>query len=191
MPRLWSDTIEAHRREVRDAVLHTTIRLVEERGLLGLTMSEIAEATGVGRATLYKYFPDVESILHAWHQRHIEAHLGQLTLVRDEAQTPWDRLAAVLSTYAELAQGSRGHADADLAGFLHGDDQVVHAEHHLRDMIVNLVKDAGHAGEVRDDVPHTELAAYCLHALVAARTLKSKSAIRRLVDVTLAGLRPD
>jgi hypothetical protein len=43
---------------------------------------------------------------------------------------------------------------------------------------------------VRNDVPPDELAAYCLHALNAARSLPSKAAVRRLVTVTLAGLRP-
>lgn len=34
-----------------------------------MTMSRIAEEIGIGRATLYKYFPDVEAILLAWHER--------------------------------------------------------------------------------------------------------------------------
>jgi len=35
-----------------------------------------------------------------------------------------------------------------------------------------------------------ELARYCVHALAAASGLPSKAAVRRLVMVTLAGLRP-
>ncbi|MFE7217007.1 hypothetical protein ACFU93_45960 [Streptomyces sp. NPDC057611] len=46
------------------------------------------------------------------------------------------------------------------------------------------------AGEVRDDVEPDELAGYCLHALAGAGGLTSKAAVRRLVTVTLAGLRP-
>ncbi len=34
------------------------------------------------------------------------------------------------------------------------------------------------------------LASYCLHALKAAHGLPSKAAVRRLVAVTLSGLRP-
>jgi AcrR family transcriptional regulator len=65
--------VETHRQEVREAILDATGGLVQSRGLLAVTMSDIAEATGIGRATLYKYFPDVEMILSAWHQRHVEA----------------------------------------------------------------------------------------------------------------------
>ena len=122
MPKLWTETIEEHRRAVRDAALDTTAALVAERGLAAVTMSQIAAATGIGRATLYKYFPDVEAILAAWHERQVAQHLGQLA-------------------------------------------------------------------EVRDDVPPAELASYCLHALQAASSLPSEAAVRRLVTVTLAGLR--
>jgi DNA-binding transcriptional regulator YbjK len=62
VPRLWNETIEAHRREVRDAILATTAALVDREGLRSVTMAQVAEKTGIGRATLYKYFPSVEAI---------------------------------------------------------------------------------------------------------------------------------
>src|SRR5829696_4700292 len=85
VPRLWNETIEAHRAAVRDAILDTTAELVTENGLLSVTMSRIAEKTGIGRATLYKYFPDVEAILLAWHERHVSGHLEHLAELRDQA----------------------------------------------------------------------------------------------------------
>jgi len=57
-------------------------------------------------------------------------------------------------------------------------------------MIRDLLTEAAKTGEVRADVAPDELATYCLHALTAARSLPSKPAVRRLVTVTLAGLRP-
>jgi AcrR family transcriptional regulator len=68
--------------------LDTTAALVHEHGLAAVTMSQIAAATGIGRATLYKYFPDVEAILVAWHERQITRHLRQLAAARDAAGTP-------------------------------------------------------------------------------------------------------
>src|SRR4051812_36263133 len=78
VPRLWNDTIETHRREVRDAILQTTAALASKHGVTAVTMSQIAEETGIGRATLYKYFPGVEAILVAWHEQHVAAHLEHL-----------------------------------------------------------------------------------------------------------------
>jgi AcrR family transcriptional regulator len=189
MPRLWTETIEAHRREVHDAILDTTAALVAERGLLAVTMSEIAEKTRIGRATLYKYFPDVEAILLAWHQRQIGAHLEHLAQVRDGAGTPFDRLEAVLEAFALISQESHGNHESELAALMHRGEQVVRAEKQLRDMIRDMLKEGAKSGDIRNDVAPDELASYCLHALTAARNMPSKAAVRRLVEVTLAGLR--
>jgi AcrR family transcriptional regulator len=190
MPKLWTDTVETHRREVRGAILDTTAGLVDERGLRSVTMSEIAEATGIGRATLYKYFSDVEAILVAWHGRQIHGHFAHLAAVRDHAASAGERLKAVLEAYAVIARESHGHHDAELKAFLHRDAQIARAQRHLRDMIRDLISAVAQAGEVRVDVAPDELAEYCLHALGAASSLPSKAAVRRLVAVTLAGLRP-
>ena len=190
MPRLWSETIEAHRREVRDAILETTAALIAKRGLLSVTMSQIAEETGIGRATLYKYFPDVEAILAAWHERQISGHLDHLAAVRQEAGPAAERLEAVLEAYALIAHESHGHQNAELAAFLHRDKRVGRAQEQVHHMIRELVAEGAEAGELRGDVSPDELASYCLHAAAAARSLSSKAAVRRLVTVTLTGLRP-
>ena len=46
-------------------------------------------------------------------------------------------------------------------------------------------------GYIRRDIPVDELASYCLHALAAGGTMPSDSAVCRLVDITLDGLRID
>ncbi len=190
MPKLWSDTIEAHRRSVRDATIEATTSLVAEHGLRAVTMSQIAETTGIGRATLYKYFPDVEAILAAWHEREISDHLERLAEARDQASGPEKRLEAVLVAYALIVHESNGHHDAELASLLHRDERVVRAEEHLRAMVRGLLDDAVASGDVRDDVAPDELVSYCLHAIGAASGLPSKPAVRRLVGITLAGLHP-
>ena len=185
---MWTQTIEGHRREVRDAILQSTSALVAEHGLRAVTMSEIADAVGIGRATLYKYFPDVESILREWHEGQIADHLTHLTHIRDRGSDPLDRLEAVLSAYGTILHESGRHHDADLTALLHRDEHVPRARSQLQDMIRHLIADAASAGEVRDDVSPDELAAYCLHALGGAAMLRSRAAVRRLVTVTLAGL---
>jgi AcrR family transcriptional regulator len=190
VPRLWNETIQAHRHQVRDAILDTTAALVASHGLRSVTMSQIAERTGIGRATLYKYFPDVEAILLAWHERQITGHLDQLAAIRDQAGGARERLEAVLEAYALITHETRGHHDRELAAFLHRDGQVASAQQQLRALIRDLLAEAAATGELRDDVAADELTSYCLHALAAAGSLPSKAAVRRLVTVTLAGVRP-
>jgi len=188
VPKLWNETIEAHRRAVRDATLDTTAALVAEHGLRSVTMSQIAEETGIGRATLYKYFPDVEAILVAWHERQISGHLALLSELRDQAGDAGERLEAVLEAYALI---QHEHHGTELAALLHRGDHVARAQHQLRTMIRDLLTEAAKAGDLRDDIAADELARYCLHALTAASNLPSKAAVHRLVTVTLAGLRPN
>jgi AcrR family transcriptional regulator len=186
VPRLWDETIEAHRRAVRDATLDTTAALVAEHGLASVTMSQIAEQTGIGRATLYKYFPDVEAILFAWHERQVAEHLQQLAQVRDRAEHG-AQLKAVLEAYALIVHE---HHDSDLAALLHRGAHVARAQEQLRNFLRDLLREGAASGEVRDDVAPEELASYCLHAVAAARGLPSKAAVQRLVTVILAGLQP-
>jgi AcrR family transcriptional regulator len=187
VPRLWDETIEAHRRAVRDATLDTTAALVAEHGLASVTMSQIAEQTGIGRATLYKYFPDVDAILLAWHQRQIAEHLAQLAEVRDRAEHASARLKAVLEAYALIVHEHHG---SDLAALLHRGAHVARAHEQLRNFVRDLLVEGAASGQVRDDVVPEELASYCVHAVAAARHLPSRAAVRRLVGVVLAGLQP-
>jgi AcrR family transcriptional regulator len=185
VPRLWDETIEAHRRAVRDATLDTTAALVAEHGLASVTMSQIAAETGIGRATLYKYFPDVDAILVAWHERQVAEHLAQLAEVRDQAGRAGERLKAVLGTNALILHEHHG---SDQAASLHRGAHVAQAHQQLRDFVRDLLREGAASGEVRDDVAPEELASYCLHAVAAARHLPSRAAVSRLVGVILAGL---
>ena len=173
---------------MRDATLDTTAALVSVHGLRQVTMTQIAEATGIGRATLYKYFSDVESILIAWHERQIGSHLELLAEVRTSSKTAAERLKAVLETYALM---THEHHGSELAAVLHRGEHVARAQQHLLDFIRELLIEGTRSGDVRDDVSPEELASYCLHALAGADYLPSKAAVRRLVAVTLAGLAPE
>ncbi|WP_434594093.1 TetR/AcrR family transcriptional regulator [Streptomyces sp. A5-4] len=190
MPKLWNETIEAHRHAVREAILDATWALVAERGLLSATMSQIAERAGIGRATLYKYFPDVEAILIAYHDRHVAGHLEHLAELQDQPGGPGERLEAVLERYALICHHRERHGTEELGALLHRGEHVAHIQKQLIDLFRDLLTEVAASGGLRDDVTPDELATYCLHALTAAGSLPSEAAVRRLVAVTLAGLRP-
>jgi AcrR family transcriptional regulator len=187
VPKLWNDTIEAHRRAVRDATLDATAALVAKHGLRSVTMSQIAKKTGIGRATLYKYFPDVDSILMAWHERHVAAHLRDLGALAHQPGRPRERIEAVLDAFALIQHESHG---TEIAALLHRGEHVARAEQHLRGLLRGLLAEGAAAGQIRNDVPPDDLATYCFHAMSAAGRLSSKPAVRRLVRVTVGGLLP-
>ena len=158
-----------------------------ERGLRGVTMSALAERTGIGRATLYKYFPDIEAVLAAWHDAQVTAHADQLLRLRERPGTASERLEAVLAAYAAIQ--SRRH-DGELAVHLHASSHVGRARNRIEDVVEQLLAEGAEIGAVRTDLAPRELAGYCMHALAAAAGLRSQASVRRLVDVTMDGLRP-
>lgn len=187
MPRLWQDSVEAHREAVREATLDAAGALIAEHGLPAVTMSRIAQDAGIGRATLYKYFPDVDAVLSAWHQRQVHSHLALIAQAASRPGTPHERLRAVLVAYAGATRRQHGN---DLGALLHQGEHVVQAQEHLRQQLADLLQDGAVVGTVRSDVAPTELATFCMHALTAAGALGSDAAVHRLVDVTLTGLNP-
>ena len=190
MPKLWSETIQEHRQTIHDAILSTTWALVAERGLLAVTMTQIAEAAGIGRATLYKYFPDVESIILAGHARHMAGHLEQLVALRERTSGADARLAAVLEAYALIAHHRGQHGTPEVAALVHRGEHVAPVHQELLDLFRDLLDHVAGTGRLRNDVAPAELASYCLHALSGAGALPDEAAVRRLVQVTLSGLRP-
>jgi AcrR family transcriptional regulator len=185
MPKVWSETIEAHRRDVRDAILSSSATLLAENGLRSVTMSQVAERSGIGRATLYKYFPSVQAILLAWHEEQIAEHLEQLAQLRDQARDATQGLKAVLEAYALIEYEHHG---SELATSLHQGGHMTAARQQLHDFIRDLLTQSAKAGDVRSDVSPDELASYCIQALGTASSLPTKAAVGRLVSVTLAGL---
>jgi AcrR family transcriptional regulator len=186
VPKLWNDTIATHRQDVRDAILDATAALVAAHGLSAVTMSQIAKESGIGRATLYKYFSDVQAIVVAWHERLVSAHLAQLLAARALAGDAITRLQAMLETYARIAHAEHG---SELVARLHGGEHVTKAYEQLTKVLRELLAEGVKAGQLRDDVAPAELATFCLHALGAASSLPSLAAVRRLVAVTMSGLR--
>lgn len=187
MPKLWTDTLDEHRRQVHEAIIDATAGLVDEHGLLALNMSQIAHAAGIGRKTLYRYFPDVPSIIDAWHASQVNGHLDELRTVRDRASDPNRALEAVFTAHAAMTY--EHHGSPTLAAD-HGGASAALAQKAMHNLIVDTIAEAIEEGHVRADVPAGELAAYVMSALTAAAALPSKAAVARLVALTLDALQP-
>jgi AcrR family transcriptional regulator len=187
MPRLRESTLDAHRSAVRSAILDATATLVDRGGLRAVTMSRVAADAGIGRATLYRYFPDVDGLLLAWHEHRLGQHVSSLAELAHGDGPVEDRLTAVLSAFASIRHRHPGVGEA---APLHGGGHVARAHGHVRHLVRGLLAQAAGAGAVRDDVPPEEMAAYCLAALEAAADARSDEAVERLVRVVLAGIRP-
>ena len=158
MPKLWSETIDSHRRDVRDAHHGHHGGSGGRAGAAGRDHVADRRRTGIGRATLYKYFPDVDSILVAWHDRHVTAHLQGLVDLGHGAGDPGERLAAILGAYTLMShEVASAHHGTDLVALIHSPQHITHAQHQLLQLVRDLIAEAARLGIVRDDVAPGEL----------------------------------
>ena len=178
--------MESHRQAVHRAILDVGAALVRAHGLAAVTMSQIAKDAGIGRATLYKYFPDVTSIVAAWQEEQIARHLDQLAEA-GAAQHPAQRLPAVLGAYAHAVHT---HHDDKLFALVHSSEQAGQAQRRLHAFLAGVIAEAAVAGAVRADTAPGRLADYCLFALAAAAVMPDEPAVDQLVTVVADGLRP-
>lgn len=169
-------------------MLDTAWQLARERGLLSVTMAQVAEGAGIGRATLYKYFSSVEEMLVAHHERIVAGHLADLHELADDDQEPLQALRAVLSRYARICQRRTQHGALDIRALVHTGQVVDAAELQVIDLIARCVRAAQQDGTVRSDIAAKELAIFCLHALEAAGKARSAAAVHRLVDLVESSL---
>jgi AcrR family transcriptional regulator len=65
MSRLLTDCERADARRNRERILCSAAQLVDERGVDGFSMDEVAARAGVGKGTLYRRFGDRASLLRA------------------------------------------------------------------------------------------------------------------------------
>ncbi|MGX5772677.1 TetR/AcrR family transcriptional regulator [Microbacterium trichothecenolyticum] len=183
MPKLWSETIAEHRSVVFDAILDATAELVHRHGPTGVTMTALAESSGVGRATLYRYVPDVASALSAWQHREVSRHLQRLRAIAAETAAE-TRLDAVLAGYARI----RSHRHGD-DGAMHEASRLAPAEAELRELVKEIITDDAQAGRARTDLSSEELAAYAIASLGATALLPAPSSALRLSRLVVGTIR--
>jgi len=101
---VWGESLSDHKVRQADQLANTALHIVATDGMPALSMSAIAEEAGVSRQTLYRYFPDVESVLtHAMASSSLHPHLEKVT----SADSPSEQLDAFVVLALEAA--ASGH----------------------------------------------------------------------------------
>lgn len=165
--------------------------LASEGGYAAVTMHDVAERAGVGRATVYRYYESKDHLIaevHLAQSEHLVAGLGVDPLRGD---TPADRLIDLCSRIIDLAAADLSLTEAGVALVLSDDPAVTSAQQWQARIMVPYLDAALGADPVIDRVGVAEvLQAVLFQALLGlARgrldALAAKEALGRAVRLVL------
>lgn len=178
--------MDEHRSAQRDAIAAAAWTLAQEHGALTVTMSQVAAAARVSRPTLYKYFPDVDSMLTAHHRKHVEAHVAELAAIVNGPEEPGERLARLVLAYAQICHHRARRSGTEMSRLVHSPLELDAAESQLVDLFAQAIGEADGAG---GELNPAALAAYAVRALATAADVPAGRvpAVARLVLQTLSG----
>lgn len=97
MPRITGPSIAEHVAAQEAAVLASARRLFTEHGVAAVSLGDIAADVGLGRTSIYRYFPTKAHILQRWFDEEMDPLVARSQAVVDDAAP-----AAALRAWLDL-----------------------------------------------------------------------------------------
>jgi AcrR family transcriptional regulator len=192
----WLASVAEHKRRTRARILAAAAELVAEHGASGLVMSALARRSGVARATLYNYFPDVEQVLEALVAVQVGEFLADLERCVHGVPDAGDRLRLAIGTLVAWTGGQAARRPARPRRGGPPSRAVVGRIHRplgeLRDRVALLVAAARDAGSLPADTDPVLATRFVVAVVLGTReelgSSRNPEVARRLHDFILGGL---
>jgi AcrR family transcriptional regulator len=173
----------------RERILAAAADLFTERGL-DATLDDVARAAGVGIGTVYRRFPDKETLVSELFRERIDA----LVTVAEQAcavPDPWQGLVTFIEFVASAMAGDSGLRQLMMFG-TYDRDQVCYARDRMRPVITRLVERAQASGDLRPDFSATDvkMIAFMLGSIAEYAASVAPEIWRRYLAMLIDGLRP-
>jgi AcrR family transcriptional regulator len=173
----------------RRRILAAAAEVFTERGL-DATLDEVARAAGVGIGTVYRRFPDKESLVSELFRDRIDA-LVTLAEQACAASDPWHGLVTYLEDAATVMAGDLGLRQLMMFA-TYDRDQVCYARDRMGPVITRLVERAQASGDLRRDFKATDvkMIAFMLASIAEYAAPVTPEVWRRYLAMLVDGLRP-
>ena len=173
----------------RQRILAAAAEVFTERGL-DATLDEVARAAGVGVGTVYRRFPDKDSLVSELFRDRIDA-LVTVAEEACEAADPWRGLVDFLEYIASAMAGDQGLRQLMMFG-TYDRDQVCYARDRMRPVMTRLVERAQASGDLRADFQATDvkMIAFMLASIAEYAAAVIPQVWRRYLVMLVDGLRP-
>jgi AcrR family transcriptional regulator len=173
----------------RQRILAAAAELLSERGL-DATLDDVARAAGVGVGTVYRRFPDKESLIEELFRDRIDAmvKLAEQALTEPD---PWQALVSYLEMASEMMAANTGLRQL-LMFATYGKDRVCYARDQMRPVVSKLVERAQASGDLRADFDASDmkLITYMLASAADYAASTKPEVWRRYLAMLIDGLRP-
>jgi AcrR family transcriptional regulator len=173
----------------RQRILHAAARVFTQRGL-DATLDDVAREAGVGVGTVYRRFPDKESLVAELFADRIDA----MVAVAENAcvaPDPWQAFVSYLEYAAQTMAADVGLRQLMMFA-TYGHDQVAYARQKMRPVVSKLVMRAQQAGQLREDFSATDvpLIAFMLASAAEYASPVEPDLWRRYLALIIDALRP-
>ena len=173
----------------RQRILRAASEVFTTRGLQA-TLDDVARQAGVGVGTVYRRFPDKESLVDALFEDKLQTLVAHAERAL-EAQDSWTGLVTLLEQAAAMLAGDRGLLEIMMYAS-YGQDRVNRARARMQPVVTRVVERAQRDGKLRadfcpTDVPFIE---FMLSAAAEYAAQVRPEVWRRYLTLILDGLRP-
>ncbi len=140
-------------------ILDALQQLLEDRNIQSISVSEIAQKAGIGKGSIYYYFPSKEAILDALIERSYEQPLTTKNLAAQTEISPFTRMAMLFqacqnSSAAFITQNSSSsdNTSAQDLAFLH-QKYLTHVVSELKPALTDIIRQGIDSGEIHFEYP--------------------------------------
>ena len=152
MATIRTEPVQQRSSERITLLLDTAASLIDEKGIDGLTTSDVAARSHSSVGVVYRYFPNIQSLLRALAARNMERFLSAVFVSIDENPGGWlTELDAILDIYAELSRVEPGFRALHFGGVIDERfiDSQINANKELADKLLQFLS-------VRYDLPQSD-----------------------------------
>lgn len=183
------DGLRADARRNRDRIVAAAQGLVVEEGV-DVPLEDVARRAGVGIGTLYRRFPDRESLLRAVAEESLRRLVDMAETASREEPDAWHALCRFLRASSELRLGL---LPAKLEPHVHQKLRTGGDLAEMRQKVIALVLEmterAQADGALREDVGPGDIAVLMTLDVYAPAGFADGRALARVVEIMLDGLR--
>lgn len=193
----WQATVAGHKEQQLLRIGRAAADLATTEGLPAVSMSRLAKAVGVSRATLYNYVPDVATAIRLYLQEQSDAFHRQVTTAIAGEVGPEAQLRRYITEQVAYVAGTDHQAAVALAeaGAALGNSET-DAAHRRRGsgVLDQILADGVEVGIFRQSDPAQAILInrllYSAHELLHHHHLSQQEAATSIADLVLDGILP-